>query len=119
MKRKLIKGAWVVSMDPALGDIRNGEVLIDWLMDDAGTTEAIVDAEGLAHGAGAVVDRPQLLDGLLRQMLGLVDQRPGLVRRKPGRQSVGLGFGQDRYRGGRPRRRLQAERRPEAQCPSP
>ena len=29
MKRKLIKGAWVVSMDPALGDIRNGEVLIE------------------------------------------------------------------------------------------
>ncbi len=75
-RRLLIRGGWVLTLDPALGDFVTGDVLVDGARIaavgpkiDAGADTAVIDAHGMIVAPGFVDTHRHLWQGQLRNIL--------------------------------------------------
>jgi 5-methylthioadenosine/S-adenosylhomocysteine deaminase len=74
--RLLIRGGWVLTLDPALGDFVTGDVLVDGTRIsavgpkiDVGDDTAVIDAQGMVVAPGFVDTHRHLWQGQLRNVL--------------------------------------------------
>jgi len=75
-RRLLIRGGWVLTLDPALGDFVTGDVLVDGTRIsavgpkiDVGDDTAVIDAQGMVVAPGLVDTHRHLWQGQLRNVL--------------------------------------------------